>query len=381
MKCPKCGHEQEDTEVCGACGIYFEKYRLAQLRKEEALSKRKEAATSSSSRTGSRKLIAAAVLAAAGGLTALVLTGDSDVDVAVEPAPPTSQPPVATAAPVDGIVAQLQKTHAPRNTVETSRNTTVFIKTSWGSVGSGFIVSNECDVITNKHVVTVDKEQVIRSATNDPAARRALMEAYARENAAIAELIAQYNVMIRTRGNTPESEDLRDEIEQRRDALEALPDQLEERAEQTAEALKRKERFEGITVSLIDKTEFNIHNIRLSKKTDLATFRLPAKNCPSLTLDDHNNIPQGTRLYTIGNPSGLGYTVTSGIFSGYQDIEGQRFIQTDASINPGNSGGPLIKENGHAIGVNTLVLRGTQGIGFAIPIDVVKREFPFLKKI
>lgn len=83
----------------------------------------------------------------------------------------------------------------------------------------------------------------------------------------------------------------------------------------------------------------------------------------------------GERLYTIGNPSGLAYTVTSGVFSGERSNGEQRLLQTDAPINPGNSGGPLLQQDGKVVGINTLVLRGTQGIGFAIPIETAYAEF------
>ncbi len=72
---------------------------------------------------------------------------------------------------------------------------------------------------------------------------------------------------------------------------------------------------------------------------------------------------------------GLRHTVTGGIISGYREYKGRKFIQTDAPINPGNSGGPLIDEQGGLIGVNTMVLRDAQGIGFAVPFQEVRTEF------
>ncbi len=82
-------------------------------------------------------------------------------------------------------------------------------------------------------------------------------------------------------------------------------------------------------------------------------------------------------MYTIGSPVGLRQTVTAGIFSGYRKREDndQVYLQTDAAINPGNSGGPLIDEFGFVYGVNTMILRNTEGIGFAIPIETVFEEF------
>jgi len=112
---------------------------------------------------------------------------------------------------------------------------------------------------------------------------------------------------------------------------------------------------------------------------ELAIFQLPADHCPHLDPGDSAHLAQGERLYTIGNPSGLAYSVTSGIFSGDRGNGRQRFLQTDAPINPGNSGGPLITENGQVVGINTLVLRGAQGIGFAIPIEAAYEEFTQLR--
>jgi serine protease Do len=106
---------------------------------------------------------------------------------------------------------------------------------------------------------------------------------------------------------------------------------------------------------------------------------LPADHCPHLEPGDSSGLAQGERLYTIGNPSGFAYSVTSGIFSGDRGTGQQRMLQTDAPINPGNSGGPLIRENGQVIGINTLVLRGAQGIGFAIPIEAIYQEFTELR--
>jgi serine protease Do len=86
----------------------------------------------------------------------------------------------------------------------------------------------------------------------------------------------------------------------------------------------------------------------------------------------------------IGNPFGLGQTVTSGIVSAKERVIGSGpyddFIQTDASINPGNSGGPLINSNGEVIGINTAIVAGGQGIGFAIPVNMAKTIISQLKE-
>ena len=134
----------------------------------------------------------------------------------------------------------------------------------------------------------------------------------------------------------------------------------------------------GFSVTLLDGTHYEGLHARLSENADLAVFQLPASNCPFITAERNADLKVSERVYTIGNPSGLSYTVTSGVVSGLRDIDGKRYVQTDAPINPGNSGGPLVTEDGRVIGINSMVMRGVQGIGFAIPIDAVYQAFPDL---
>ena len=121
-----------------------------------------------------------------------------------------------------------------------------------------------------------------------------------------------------------------------------------------------------------------------SEDLDLAIIKINIKNLPEANLGDSDNIKIGTSVYAIGNPVcyELQRTVTSGIISGTNRIikteddntksylEG--LIQTDATINQGNSGGPLINKNGEIIGITTLKIEDAEGIGFAIPINIVK---------
>ena len=83
----------------------------------------------------------------------------------------------------------------------------------------------------------------------------------------------------------------------------------------------------------------------------------------------------GARYYDPDNSRGLKFTVTSGIFSGWQTIKGVKVLQTDALINPGNSGGPLLNDNGEVVGINTARMTSSEGIGFALPIDMAFSEF------
>lgn len=110
---------------------------------------------------------------------------------------------------------------------------------------------------------------------------------------------------------------------------------------------------------------------------DLAVIKIEGKDFPTLTLGNSDQIRVGEAVLAIGQPYGLDHTVTTGVISAkgrpinIEDRSYQNLIQTDAAINPGNSGGPLLNMQGQVIGINTAVNAEAQGIGFAIPINVV----------
>jgi serine protease Do len=130
-----------------------------------------------------------------------------------------------------------------------------------------------------------------------------------------------------------------------------------------------------IKVKLSDGREFDAAVIGRDPKTDIALIKIDAKeSLPTVTLGDSNALNVGDWVLAIGSPFGLEHTVTAGIVSAKGRVIGSGpyddFIQTDASINPGNSGGPLINMAGKVVGINTAIIAGGHGIGFAIPIDM-----------
>jgi serine protease Do len=148
------------------------------------------------------------------------------------------------------------------------------------------------------------------------------------------------------------------------------------------------ESTDEIKVKLADGREFKAEIVGRDPKTDLALIRIePESDLPTLSLGDSETAQVGDWVIAIGNPFGLGHTVTAGIVSAkYRQIGAgsyDNFIQTDASINPGNSGGPLLNTAGEAIGINTAIFSrsgGNIGIGFAIPINMAKDILPQLKE-
>ncbi|MBW2616485.1 MAG: DegQ family serine endoprotease [Deltaproteobacteria bacterium] len=148
------------------------------------------------------------------------------------------------------------------------------------------------------------------------------------------------------------------------------------------------EKADEIKVKLSDEREFTAKIIGRDPKTDLALIRIEgARNLTPLPLGDSDKLEVGDWVVAIGNPFGLGNTVTAGIVSAkYRQIGAgsyDNFIQTDASINPGNSGGPLLNSAGEVIGINTAIYSrggGSVGIGFAIPVNMARDLLPQLKK-
>ncbi len=133
-----------------------------------------------------------------------------------------------------------------------------------------------------------------------------------------------------------------------------------------------------ITVTLRDGRHLEAELVGTDPATDVAVIKIPAENLTALETADSDKLRVGDFVVAIGNPFGLGQTVTSGIVSALSrsglGIEGyEDFIQTDASINPGNSGGALVNLNGELVGINTAIFSqngGSIGIGFAIPINL-----------
>ncbi len=136
-----------------------------------------------------------------------------------------------------------------------------------------------------------------------------------------------------------------------------------------------------VTVELKDGRKFNGQVLGEDPVTDVAIVKIDADNLPTASLGDSDALQPGEAVIAIGNPLGLNYTVTSGIISATgrssSDIGAADkrvdYIQTDAAINPGNSGGPLLSASGEVIGMNTAIIRGAQGLGFAIPVNTIKR--------
>ena len=134
-----------------------------------------------------------------------------------------------------------------------------------------------------------------------------------------------------------------------------------------------------------DEKEYDAEIIGRDPVTDIALLKVETKDSlPTVPLGSSDNLRVGEWVMAIGSPFGLEQTVTAGIVSAKGRVIGSGpyddYIQTDASINPGNSGGPLLNMKGEVIGINTMIIAGGQGIGFAIPIDMAENVIAQLKQ-
>lgn len=142
-----------------------------------------------------------------------------------------------------------------------------------------------------------------------------------------------------------------------------------------------------VKVVLSDRREFNAKVVGKDPKSDIAVLKIEADNLSYLPLANSDKIEVGDIALAVGNPFGIGQTVTMGIISatgrGNMGIDYEDFIQTDAAINPGNSGGALVDAQGRLIGINTAILSrsgGNQGIGFAVPVNLARSVMESLIK-
>jgi len=403
MKCPKCAHRQATVIRCESCGLYFVKFMQHQIRRENHRRAASRVAAhasgfglgavaiaaiigaaafwSISNRHNSASTISPATQGAAAANIASFPTA-TDIKPIAAVATGNTQPvpsdlPAADVKPtraLHGLEAQLAKAFPARNAIEIARNATVLVKTSWGT-GSGFIIDSQCHVITNRHVVETDGTRAAESVVDGPELRARLSGARETLQAGIVEQMQLRHALEGQPGTSRQILELDERIEAMQKQLADLPGQVRREISDKVAATAA----DGFSVTLVDGTEFNSLHAQFADSLDLAIFQLPAQHCPHLERGDSGNLAQGERLYTIGSPAGLEYSVTSGIFSGSRGEGKQRLLQTDAPINPGNSGGPLITENGAVVGVNTMILSGTQGIGFAIPIEAAYKEFAQLR--
>ena len=372
IRCPKCGHEQEQQLECKACGLLFQKYTQSRERRHQETAG--EVDPAAPRRSGSLPLLLAAVLlvAVTAGTTWWLTSGRPTGQTGSAPVPVADQggerptlPAPEPLAPVHSPAARPATVAA--SPIEQAKSGTVAIETPWGK-GSGFFLT-DTTVVTNKHVIEPDRAQLAELRRKVTTGRQ-LIDLERRK-------LDEARGQLRRLPDSPSRRQLVIVLQEReRELAGVLPAQAE--AEARLARMEQAATNADIRVFLADGSEFTAQSIQTSPSRDLALVTVYSAGATPLRPAPQQAGPQqGDRVYTIGNPVGLRNTVTAGIFSGYRRHEesGEIYLQTDAAINPGNSGGPLIDERGRVLGINTMIVHNTEGIGFAIPVTTVFEEF------
>lgn len=372
--CPKCSSKLTNKVECTSCGLIFDKYFQAEARRKAQAEKDAE----KKERFRKHVLVALSGLILAGIAAAAFLFW-----VRTDVPPVTKQDASLTDNSRDGVEQDAERpdVQKPKDIgvirkggdgdkqfIQNAINATVTVETPWGAVGSGFFI-NENSLVTNRHVAefNIKDFDVFRKKV-----------AKGREEANLeADAIKELKQKLDGMPDGPNRTQVFNLIHEKEAGLNNYLSQLQ-KAEKEVADMDEKRSSQDIKIILADGSEHSVSTILLSDAHDLALLKVYGVNTAILRPNKNGrHLEQGDTVFTIGSPSGLRNTVTSGIFSGYRKAAGKDdiYLQIDAPINPGNSGGPLIDGHGNVYGVNTMILTNTEGLGFAIPIEAVFDDF------
>ncbi len=296
------------------------------------------------------------------------------------------------------IEMDLTAKYRPKSDIEKASLSTVTVKTSI-SQGSGFFINENGYILTNKHVLRVDKTEmkkkeedisrVDQKIEDDQAAMameekqlngmKIALDEYKRSIEPMRDPNAKATALQNYQRESEQYDFYETRLRKRKsDFEEKISKYRQEKGELTKKA-RMAEHDRKFVVLLKDKTELEANLVSVSNDQDLALLRIDRCRSPYLQSGATNQLIQGMRVFAIGSPLGDVDSVSSGVLSGYDPD----YIRTDARISPGNSGGPLITADGKVIGINTMkrMAGKFEGLGFAIPVAKALQEFSkYLKR-
>ncbi len=287
----------------------------------------------------------------------------------------------------------------PKNMIERANMCSVYIKTVAG-FGSGFFISDDGLIVTNRHVVRgsdstkrriskkiADAGKQFKKLKDEMERRKKRIDKYEQKLARWWKEYSRYKKEARTESDRQYLKNYRRDLLEYEDELRINKKQYQQVKEEYNQKLQefssKKSQYKQIrqeqegqfkfTVTLADGTKMAALLYKISDSYDLALLKIKEVKTPYLRPAKKNETALGDPVYAVGSPLNLTNSVTSGVLSSYR----KDHIQTNAEIYPGNSGGPLITKDGKVIGVNTLklVTEKFEGLGFAIHIDLVFQEF------
>lgn len=289
----------------------------------------------------------------------------------------------------------LKEKYKPKNSIELATLAVVTVKTNIGT-GSGFFVSDDCYLITNKHVVrpTTTKswktsEEEFKNENNEiKEAKKYISEEQERLEIEKRRLVQHRSYIdgLRPGGyKNNEKIDYEYKLKSYNQDVQKLEDTIQKTKIQEREYQKRHSEFsidssianvtKSFKIVLKDNSSVQAKLVQIANDADLALLKVDGCKSPYLVMDKTIQPYQGMNIYAVGSPLGLKDHVTAGVVTNFRSDA----INTDAQILPGNSGGPLIIQTGEVIGVNTLKVSAdnpnAEGFGVAIPVSKVVQEF------
>lgn len=290
---------------------------------------------------------------------------------------------------------RMMKHFSPKTPAETATLAVVTVKTPLGN-GSGFFVSSDGYLLTNRHVVRPETTGQWRKASGELEEVRGQFEAaesVLQERAKVLKQMRKARKELSEAIKRETSSGRRARLQEEHDRLDhAYKVRNKQYQAWKKDGDKKRRAFERLRsdfsargaattlstnfkVILKDKTELRARLVGLSDKSDLALLKVDGYVTPMLEMVSTSEVSQGMSVFAVGSPLGLADAMTKGVVTRVR----RDHIMTDAKILPGNSGGPLITEEGKVIGINTLKLARSadaEGFGLAIPVRVASQQFP-----
>ncbi|MEM7561495.1 MAG: trypsin-like peptidase domain-containing protein [Pseudomonadota bacterium] len=316
----------------------------------------------------------------------------------------TDKPPEGADSKSTSVVTQVEQTaigdlkqelwdhFKPNNEIDQASLSVVTVKTSVGA-GSGFFITNDGYIITNRHVVRPTTSSQAADMQQKLEDRKVQLEDYKQNLKHDKQLLKDMEATIKenkaymSSGQATSSEKNQYEryISRYKQNKKRYNENKKRFRAMNAEYKKFKSEFgfsssisnfsKKFTITLKSGKSLKARLVKISKNRDLALLKLDKYVTPFLELSQQKYHRQGTKVFAIGSPLGITDSLTSGIIT----KPDKKFLVTDARILPGNSGGPLVNEKGEVIGVNTAVVSAGQyadGLGLAIYVNQIKKEFP-----
>lgn len=290
---------------------------------------------------------------------------------------------------------KLTKKYSPVSAIEKTTLAVVRIETPLG-LGSGFFTSSDGYILTNKHVIRPDRESVeeardkLRESETVIQRQKAKLRRYRDKLKSMKRDLDEMATELEYYSDSEKIPKKKEYTQYRRDyfsnkksteKFERIYKKNARDFQSEADSFNRRLANAAVAnqfdIVLKDKTKLKAKLVGISKKQDIALLKLNNHFVPTVVVDFNLSPKQGEVVYAVGSPLGLHDYVTSGVITSFK----KKYLVTDAQILPGNSGGPLVDPEGRLLGMNTAKLLstdsiGSEGFGLAIPLKVMKKEFP-----